>query len=127
MKYMNQRTFDVFSLRTLIAKVTHESGTAYSIMVGEYNQTFDGDYLFMSQGSQVADYLISDWSQLAQMEQVALANRLMMVRAELDDDLNKKSTLSKLFAGPAFIKSHPNPNARGDQAIQNINIMLAVL
>ena len=96
-------------------------------MVGEYNQTFDGDYLFMSQGSQVADYLISDWSQLAQMEQVALANRLMMVRAELDDDLNKKSTLSKLFAGPAFIKSHPNPDARGNQAIQNINIMLAVL
>jgi hypothetical protein len=61
------------------------------------------------------------------MEQVALANRLMMVRAELDDDLNKKSTLSKLFARPAFIKSHPNPNARGDQAIQNINIMLAIL
>jgi len=127
MKYMNQRTFDVFCLRTFIVKVTNESGTNYSDLVSEYMQMFDGDYLFLSQGSEFADLLISEWRDLGVEQQVALAQKAMSIRAELDDGMQKKSTLSKLFAGAAFTASHPDPQNRVKEAVENIRTIRAIL
>ncbi len=127
MKYMNQRTFDAFGLRCLIAKVTNESGTNFSNMVSEYNQMYSGDHLFLTQGSQCADLLIQQWSDLEPYEQANLAQNLILVRMQMDDDMNTKSTFSKIFSGAAFASSHPNPRGRINQAIINIKLMIAAV
>ena len=123
MKYMNQRVFDAFALRTLIAKVTNETGVSYSNVISEYMDTYDGDTLFLSQASLVADQLIKNWSNLNMNQQVTLAQNLMQVRANLDDEMNKRSSFAKIFAGPALIKSHPNPESRVYQSVENIGLM----
>jgi len=124
---MNQRTFDAFGLRCLIAKVTNEAGVNFSNIVSEYNQMFAGDYLFLSQGVKLADMLIQQWRDLSASEQVKLAQNLILVRAQLDDDMNKKSTFSKVFSGSAFASSHSNPESRVDQAIANISLMISAV
>ena len=90
MKYMNQRTFDAFALRTFIMKVTNESGVNFSNLVSEYYQMFNGDFEFLPQAIEVADKLIQEWPKLSVNEQVKLATKLMMIRKELDDNMDKK-------------------------------------
>lgn len=124
MKYMNQRVFDAFALRTVIAKVTNETGLNYSNVISEYMQTYDGDALFLGQASMVADELIKNWSNLNINQQVTLAQNLIQVRASLDDEMDKRSSFSKIFAGPALIKSHSNPESRVSQSIKNISQMI---
>lgn len=124
MKYMNQRVFDAFALRTVIAKVTNETGINYSNVISEYMETYDGDTLFLSQASTVADQLIENWSNLNVNQKVTLAQNLIQVRADLDDEMNKRSSFSKIFAGPALIKSHSNSENRVFQSMKNISQML---
>jgi len=127
MKYMNQRVFDAFALRTVIAKVTNETGINYSNVISEYMETYEGDTLFLSQASMVADQLIKNWSNLNVTQKVTLSQNLIQVRASLDDEMSKRSSFSKIFAGPALIKSHLNPEYRASQSIKNIDQMLDAL
>ena len=112
MKYMNQRTFDAFALRTFIMKVTNESGVNFSNLVSEYYQMFNGDFEFLPQAIEVADKLIQEWPKLSVNEQVKLATKLMMIRKELDDNMDKKflPTIHSLLLHFSLTKYNPTLN-----------------
>jgi len=128
MKYMNQRVFDCFCLRIILEMVTNRSGAEFTKMVEEYDVIYKGDYLYFSQGIEAANILVESWANLSSNDKFHLVESIRGVRELLDDDMKeKKSMISKIFSGPAFISSHPNPNERVKQTIKNINLIIKLL
>lgn len=126
-KFMDQRTFDCAVLAILVA---HCSGAPPSFLDGQFSdfrQMFTDEILYMSQIGEVVGAIDNSWSSLSQAERKMRAERLFNGRAALDEDMNAKSLVKKLFAGPAFIKSHPNPSSRANKAIDNIKLLERIL
>lgn len=126
-KFMDQRTFDCAVLGILVA---HSSGAPPSLLAtqfSDFRQMFTDESLYMAQIGEAVGVIEKGWEGIGQSERKLRAEKLFNGRMALDEDLNPKSLMKKLFAGPAFIKSHPNPSIRATKAIENIQLLERIL
>jgi hypothetical protein len=129
-KYMPQDLFDVFAIAMALEKVV--TGKRYQDLgIFDQFQVYKGSYpeddLFMEQVLDTSIALIDGWKDMDKPSLVALLTSLFELRKQLDENLDKKTIFKKVFAGAIFSPSHSAPNERVAKAIQNINIMTAVL
>jgi hypothetical protein len=126
-KFMDQRTFECAALSILVA---HNSGAPPSSIASSFSEfrlMFTDENLYMKQISEVVEFIEKSWEGISQIERKMRAERLFNTRRDLDEDLNPKNFMKKIFAGPAFIKSHPNPNNRAAKAIENIQFLEKII
>ena len=122
-KFMDQRTFDCAVLGVLVA---HSSGAPPSLLAAQFadfRQMFSDESLYMAQIGEAVEAINRSWEGLSTTERKLRAERLFSGRSALDEELNPRSTMKKLFSGPAFIKSHPNPAERAIKATENIKLL----
>jgi hypothetical protein len=129
-KYMPQDLFDAFAIGMALEKVF--TGKKYQdlAMFGQfqvYKSSYPEDELFMEQVLDAAIAILDGWKDMDRSDLITLLTSLFELRKQLDENLDKKKTLSKIFGGTIFASGHPDPKSRVAQAIQNINIMAAVL
>ena len=131
-KYVNQDVFDATVM--LLAAHKLETGSELEFqnmlwqMVGYYQNDYAGDYSFKADLEKGVEAAIKNHSTVSK-ERLKLAFKSgAEIRMQLDDNMQKKSTLKKIFGGTAFTTGHPNPSTRLNVALINISrIIKAVL
>ena len=126
-KYMNQAFFDVCAMKVIYEKLS--TGRQYqdlpfiSYVAEMHKNDFQDTLLYQGQFTEVAEFLIKKYSSHGPIFLVAI-QRAEKLRMDLDDDMNKKNSIQKVFNGTWLKNGHKKPFERANIAITNISSLL---
>lgn len=131
MKFMPQ---DVFDTCVLVLACNYVSGgeERYEYVkrgiLGSYENAYLGDAIYMQEAEDLVEPVIIHASSHFDDDAVewSLAEAVNIL-GELDENLEPKRGLRKVFGGTYFTKGHPNPSIRSDQALKDIKRLLSIV
>ncbi len=127
-KYMNQALFDVCVIKVIYEKLStgirYEDLPFISYVADAYKNDFQDTLLYQGQFIEVAEFLIKKYSSHGPIFLVAI-QRAENLRMDLDDEMNKKNSIQKVFNGSWVKNGHKKPFERANIAITNIRSLLA--
>ena len=129
-KFMNQSVFDVcvvnIALQKLQLDIEYQQLPIYQNLKTTYWQEFQDFNLCENQIIEVASFILRKYDHYNN-ELPSLLRRVDELRQQLDDDMNKKSSVSKIFNGSFFSKSHSQPFERENTSKKNISELIEYL
>lgn len=126
MKFMSQKTFEVFALMLAEYKVVGDLKFYTDIrkqIFYDHQDAYSGDTLWLEEAESIFPELIKIVDGYGAKDKQRSLHVARDLRSKLDENLNPITGLKKVFNGSSFEKSHPAPNMREKLAIRNIQIL----
>lgn len=127
-KYVNQDVFDASLMLIAAHKLETKSELEYQNMiwhlVAYYEKDYSGDYSFKTDLEKGVETVVKNFRNTRDGDLIRALKSGAELRMQLDDNMQKKSTLKKLFGGTAFTSGHPNPSIRLSSGVTNVTRIL---
>ncbi|MBT8582964.1 hypothetical protein [Polynucleobacter sphagniphilus] len=127
-KYVNQDVYDASLMLIAAHKLETKSELEYQNMIWQlvayYEKDYSGDYSFKTDLEKGVETVIKNFGNTRDGDLIRAFKSGAELRMQLDDNMQKKSTLKKFFGGTAFTSGHPNPSTRLSSGVTNVTRIL---